>query len=119
MRARLLWKAVILLFLLPLLLLLSSCQLLGGSTEVTFFNNTSFALGAIQFGPLIVGGGLAPGAQTGSYPIPPGQNVLTAESGSAWTTAVLLSIAAGHGYLITFNPAATFSQVTVSLVATN
>jgi hypothetical protein len=120
MRERLLSRVVILPLFLLLLLLLSSCQLLGGSTQVSFLNNTSFQLATIQFGPLTVSDALAPAAQSGNFSIPPGSNVLTAENqGGTWTNAVLLSIAAGHGYLITFNPGATFSQVTVSMTATN
>jgi hypothetical protein len=122
MRERLLPRVVILLLFLPLLLLLSSCQLLGGSTQVSFLNNTSFELVTIQFGPLTVSDALAPAAQTGNYTVPPGSNVLTAESqGGTWTNAILLSIAVGHSYLITFNPGVppTFSQVTVSMTATN
>ena len=116
MRKRLLLRGLISFF---LVVLLTSCQLLGGSTQVSFLNNTAFAFAAVQFGPLIIGG-LDPSSQSGSFSIPPGQNPLSAESqGGSWTDAVLLSIAAGHSYLVTFNPAATFPQITVSLTATN
>jgi hypothetical protein len=107
------------LFLIVLSALLSSCQLFGGNTQVSFLNNTAFTLASIQFGPLTVDG-LAPSSQSGNFSIPAGQDVLSAESqGGALTTAVSLSIAAGHNYLVTFNPAATFSQITVSIAATN
>ena len=115
MRTRLVLKAFILLLPIPF----TSCQLLGG-TEVSFINSTAFSIAIIQFGPLVVSGPLAPSSQTRSYTITPGQNVLTAESqGGSWTNAVLLSIVAGHGYTVTFNPGATFSQVTISLAAIN
>jgi hypothetical protein len=118
MREPLLSRVFILLLFLPFLLLLSSCQLLGGSTQVSFLNDTSFELATIQFGPLTVSDALAPAAQTGNYAVPPGSNVLTAEiQGGTWTNAILLSVAAGHSYLITFNQ--TISQVTVSMTATN
>jgi hypothetical protein len=120
MRERLLSRVFILLLSLPFLLSLSSCQLLGGSTQVSFLNNSSFVLATIQFGPLTVSDSLPNATQTGNYAIPPGSNVLTAESqGGTWTNAILLSVTAGHSYLITFNPGATFSQVTVSMTATN
>jgi len=64
-------------------------------------------------------GPLGSGLQTGSYSITPGQNALTAQSGGAQTNAVLLTIVAGHSYTVTFNPGATFSQVTVTLAAVN
>jgi hypothetical protein len=120
MRGKLLLKAVILV--LPIMLLsalLTSCQLLGG-TEVSFVNSTVFTITTIQFGPLIVNSPLAPSSQTSSFAITPGQNVLTAQSqGGSSTNAVLLSIVAGHSYTVTFNAGATFSLVTVSLAATN
>jgi hypothetical protein len=107
------------LFLIVLSTLLSSCQLFGGSTQVSFLNDTAFTLASIQLGPLTVGS-LAPSIQSGDFSIPAGQDLLSAESqGGAWTNAVLLSVAAGHSYLVTFNPAATFSQITVSIATTN
>jgi hypothetical protein len=120
MRRKLLFRALIFsLVVVPTAALLSSCQLFG-VTQVSFVNSTAFTITTIQLGPLIVGSPLASGGQTGSFTISPGQNVLTAESqGGAWTNAVLLSIVAGHSYTVTFNPGATFSQVTVSMAATN
>jgi hypothetical protein len=113
-------KAAILLLLALLLpVVLASCQLLGGTT-VTFINATAFAISSIELGPLTVGGPLGPGLQTGTYSITPGQNTLTAQGpGGSQTNAVLFSIVAGHGYTITFNAAATFSLVTVTLAAVN
>lgn len=104
---------------LGLSVLLTSCQLFGG-TNVTFINSTSFAIATIQFGPLAVSGPVNPSSQTASYTITPGQNALAAEGpGGAQTNSVLLTIVAGHSYTVTFNPAASFPQVTVTLVAVN
>jgi len=118
MRKRPYFKAGIVLLLILLPVLLTSCQLLSGTT-VTFINATTFPISTIDFGPLTVSGPLNPGLQTGSYSITPGQNALTAQSGGTQTDAVLLTIVAGHGYTVTFNPAATFSLVTVTLAAVN
>ena len=95
-----------------------SCQFLAGTTA-TFINSTTFTISTINLGPLTVNGPLGSGLQTGSYSITPGQNALTAQSGGAQTNAVLLTIVAGHSYTVTFNPGATFSQVTVTLAAVN
>jgi hypothetical protein len=120
MRRKLLFRVLIFsLVVVPMAAFLSSCQLFG-VTQVSFVNSTVFTITTIQLGPLIVGSPLASGGQTGSFTISPGQNVLTAESqGGAWTNAVLLSIVAGHSYTVTFNAGPTFSQVTVSMAATN
>jgi len=99
--------------------LVSSCKLLGGATQVSFLNSTSFTLAVIQLGPLTVASPLSPSSQTGNYSIIPGQNVLTAESqDGTWTNAVLLSIAAGHTYTITFSGSAV-GVMTVGITADN
>ena len=104
--------------LIPLLLpiIVSSCQLLGGSTQVRFLNSSAVTLASIQFGPLTVGA-LAPGLETGYADVPPGQAVLTAESQSgSWSDGTVLSIVAGHSYTISFS-GASFSALMVSLTA--
>jgi hypothetical protein len=115
MRARIALRTVLLL--LPIVL--SSCQLLGGSTQVRFLNSASFTLASVQFGSLTLGSPLAPGPATGYSPVPPGQAVLTAESQTgSWSNGVLLSIVAGHSYTIGFS-GASFSAMTVTLTADN
>ncbi len=105
------------LVLLPVLL--SSCQLLGGGTQVRFLNSTSFTLASIQFGSLSVSSPLAPGPATGYFPVSPGQGVLTAESqAGTWTNGILLTIVAGHSYEITFS-GTSFAAMTVALAADN
>jgi len=99
--------------------LLSSCTIFQPTTQVTFVNNTSFILANIKLGSLTVGSSLTPSTQTGVYSITPGQSVLTAESqNGTWTNEVLLSIAAGHSYTITFS-GSKFETMTASMTATN
>ena len=101
--------------------LLSSCQLLGGDTQVSFANSSSstFTIASIQFGPLTVNTALNPGTQTSGYAVPPGENALTAQiQGGSQTTTVLFSIAADNSYVITFSPG-TSSPVAVSIAIAN
>jgi hypothetical protein len=119
MRARSLVRTAAVLVAVSLSILLSSCQLLGGGTQVSFSNTTTFTITTIQFGPVIVSNPVTPGSQTGSFPIPPGQNVLTAESqNGTWTNGILLTIAVGHSYTITFS-GSTFSAMIVNMKADN
>ena len=105
---------------LAVIVALSSCQLFGGATQVRFLNSTSACtLGAIVFGSVSVRSSLAPaGAETGYYPIAPGQALLQAQNQAdgAWTNGIQLSITAGHSFTITFS-GTTFSSMTVSIAA--
>jgi hypothetical protein len=115
MRVRIAQKASFLL----LAVLLSSCQLLGGGTQVRFENSTTFSLVSIQFGSLLINSPLAPGPATGYFPVFPGQSVLTAESqAGTWTNGILLSVAAGQSYTITFS-GTSFETMTVTMEADN